>query len=860
MGNSTPVPSVTGVNLTLNYSYTVGYTPNGGSTTYECLAGGIVVSTNGTGGFSFTITLPTGGCTGSSCTTYSGPYFPASLALRDPAPLGYFLNGSVSPPFTRLQLVAAFDHLAIAPAGPKTVSVSAPTPFTAVATDALGSPSPATLTGTWSVDGLGWGLNPSTGSSTVVTARSGSGPTLLTFAANATFRGRALPPRSTSIELNAVATDISFSSFAPTTLDIGIPATVELVGSGAEGYDYTASVTPGLGQSPVSAPCSGPGGAGGTVELNCSLRVEYSAAGMAQPVVNLTNGYSTATWTFVPVTVAPALELEVAPDPIRAYLADPVDVTVSVGSSTGTRPYGPACLTDGAGARNCSTGAGPSWTFPLTFGSAGSFRAIASVLDAAGANVSVSVPVEVAALPSLGALVASPPVFTAGGGTSISALLSSGLAPYAYWWNGSDPTTTLSAGALLRAGPLTLGYTSGTAGDSTITLTVIDALGTKVAESTTVYVEPGPAVELTAGPEGLPTYLLADAAEAMSWYALAPTGAMMPQYSTSVLLTLTEPAGAPVYLNSSLLGPVAPGANGSFELPPSAWHAGYLNFTLTLPRAGPYTLALAVDLPVAFAPDGSFRFLVGPMLTDLRLVDPFVALAGVRENHTRWQLVDPFGNPATAGRLFLTEAFDGSSTNVTVPIRTNATAAWAWVNYSAPGPGGGTVQLRSEWGELLLGPIAVPGAPAAPDLLTPIVVGLLAGTVALWTAVALRRRRSGPPPAPGSEADPEELRRYAEGRAELLDRLRLGGPLGLEELLPGRLSRGERAEAVEWLASLVTEGLVRAELGEDGEPRFSAAPRSSGARPRVEVDPTVLDRLLRAREVDEAKPDGPRPD
>jgi hypothetical protein len=842
MGNLTPVPSVAGVNLTVHYTYTTAFTPSGGSTSYVCTPASAEGSTAPNGSFSVPLALPTDFCTGQSCTDYSGPYAPATAALADAAPVGYFLQGAVTFPRAHLELVAAFDHLGSDPGGPKTLSTDAPTEFCAVPLTGASTPSPANFTYAWQLPASGWTISAPSGPCTSATAAPSAPPATLELTANATFGGHAIGGQRLGIALSAVATSFLAASFAPTELDVGSPATVELSGTGAEGYNYTATVVPGLGATNASGACREVPESGGQVQLSCLLHASYPEPGVYQPVASLTNGFSMATWPFPEVTVARALEIAVHPDPLAGYAGVPIGALVQVENGTGTAPAGPACLGNGLGAIACRPGGGP-WSFSLTYGAPGNYTASASVADAGGANRSLAVPVEVVPWPTLTPLLASAQVFTAGGSVELTSYLSGGVAPFAYWWNTSAPGGTVKAGSLGAGGELTVDYPSSAVGTNSVVLTVLDALGTRLAERLDLVVLPGPAVELGALSGGVNQSLVADAPASYSLVALTATGERVPQYGAALTLTLSGPAGAPVSLDAGLFGPIRPAPGGSFAFPASAWYAGYLNFTLTLPRSGAYTVGVIAGVPAAFAPNGSFPVTVQADTSTLRLIDPVVALAGARVNHTLWHLVDPYGNPAPPGVLEIVEAFGGPNVSVVVPIHANASAAWSWVNYSAPSSGAGTVLLRSGWGELLLGPIEVPAAAAAPGLLGPLAVGLASAGVAATATALFLRRRSAPRPV---EVGPEELERYAEGRSALLERLRRSGPVDLAGALAPEGPPSEREERAEWLASLVTEGLVRAEPGPDGEPRFVAAPPTPASEPplRIEVDPAVLERIL----------------
>jgi hypothetical protein len=854
LGTEPPVPSSAAVNLTISYTYQVAVTA-GGSTSYSCTSAAFVVTTDGSGDFAGNITLPSGGCTRGSCTSYSGPYTPDGVALTDAAPTGYFLNGTLEGNRTRLELVAAFQRISVDPPGPLTISLNANTTFGAFAWTANGKPSPALVADGWSLSGSGWSLNRSGGSSVTVVATGSVAPTTLTLVANATYRGVGLAGLTTSLGLNAVATEVTAASVAPTTVDVGAHVFVSAVGTGAEGYGYSATFYPGLGIAPVNASCEGVPIAGGELSVSCEMLAVYNRTGVAQPFFHLTNGFSTALWTFPELAVNPPLGISATPDPLRGYVATPLSVTLAVAAGSGTGPYAGACLAPGTGGLLCDPGPATSWSFAPVYPRPGLYLAAGHVLDAGGTNATVPLPVVIADRPSLGPIAASTQRAPIGLPVNFTALVAGGVAPLAYWWNDSDPGTTFASGSLPGAGPVDGVETPREAGTHTITLTVVDALGTVVAGAIELVV-PSAAAQIAAVGGRPATDLVAGVPQAMAWVALGADGARSPSYAAALTISIVGgPLGpTPIWLNSSVPGSSASTGPGEFALNASAWYGGYLNFTITIARSGTYELGLSAPVPAAFAPSGGLRLTVGPELRAMRLFDPEVLVAGARTNHTLWHLADPFGNPAPAGELYLLETFGGPALNVSVPIVSNGSASWAFVNYSAPSSGAGLIRIEAPWNETL-GVLVVPAA-SPPDVV-PLLVALVggAGAAGVGTAFYLRRRER---PGPG-EAGAEELRRYAEGREEILERLRSAGPLDVDGLLRARLpTRPDRAEATEWLTSLVTEGAVRTERGPSGRPLFVPVLRPKAAPAlRVDLDPDALDR---SRELAEREGPGPEYD
>lgn len=860
LGNLTPVPSSSGVDLTFTYTLLTAST-TGGSTSYSCGTSSVSLTTGSGGRFYGSTNALLNSYIGSTYYAQSGPYAPARLTLSEAPPDGYYLNGTFSDPFSHLYLIAALDHLAIEPARSPTVSVEAPLLLSASARDGDERPSPARITYQWSVSGAGWTLSNQSGPTTTLEATEGASPAVVTLDANGTFGGNHLPDRTSTMAADAIATTLSATTVSATRLDVGAPTTFDVVGTGAAGYDYVVTLLPGLSNAAEVAACPGVAVPGGLLRLACAVSLTYPEAGTAAPVGYLSNGYSNGSAGFPDVIVAPTVMPEVAPDPILAYAGDPVTVTGSVAGGTGTAPFGPVCLTDGNGGIQCAPAPGPSWSFSLEYPRPGNYRAEFTVLDDAGVNATEAVPVSIGLRPVLGALVAASSDPPPGAPDWLRADLTGGIAPYDFWFNESGPVSTVLAGVFLRNGEVGGNLSLPVPGPQVITFTVVDALGTHVASELLLEVSVGTALGLDWSVGGPNTTMSAGRPQAFALEAVGEGTDRVTDFGAWANLTvLAEPIG-PFYLNGSIRGALPRGPPATYTFRPGDWESGYLNFTLTLLRSGAYYLNLASILPVAGTLNGTFLVEVLPQLQALRLIDPTVALPGTRTNDTLWGLVDPFGNPALPGELYIIEEFGGGNDTVPAPVRTNATAASVWINYSAPEAGPGILLVVSAYGERLFGPVAIPALPPAASPIGPqvlLVAGGIGGAAVLAIAVVRRRRRLDTArPAPPVEVEPEELRRQAEGRDRLLLRIRTDGPLDLEAVLSGTPEfRPDRAEAAEWLTSLLTEGLVHAPVGPEGIPRFTAAPARPAvpAPPRVHIDSAALDRALRAA-ADEPAPD-----
>jgi hypothetical protein len=857
-GDFPSIAAVGNVGLVLWYEIQVKITNNGGGSSTQCSSEGAVFTTASNGTFSVNASVPISFCARDTCTTYTGPFLPAYFELGEALPLGYYFNGSYavgSVDAEHPELVAALQDLTLAPAGPLVLSAEAPTPITLHATDARGDPSPATLAINWSVSSIAWHVTPGTGANMIITPPSGGSTVAIAAYVNATYNGSSLPMREVGESATSIATDAVFGSPSSTRVDAGSPVVFSLLGTGAGGYPYTEILYPGFNASPVSAPCASTAGLGGSVNLACDVTYAYRSTGPVVPGLVLTNGYSSSLpVTLGTLTIAAALELTVNPDPVRMYVDTPTAVTIGVVAGTGTEPYGPACLTTLAGGLNCSSSPGSSWTFDLRYPEAGTYHSEFTVLDAAGTNESLAIPITVGERPSLASLTSGSNTVNEYATVGLAADVSGGVGPFTYWWNASSPAGTIGSGSVPDAGVINGSYTPTAPGPQVVSLTVVDALGTVVAGSLELLVIPGPPTTLV--PAEGPT-LAAPATAGMpddlAWAVLAPSGDRVSDFAGPVALTFESmPEGAgPILLAPFRGGAETLGSSDAFDLGSSEWQSGYLNFSLTFTRSGVYTITLATGLTTPLAPGSLLAITVLADPLSLALVDPEVALAGARENHTRWTVVDAYGNPGPSGSLNLTEWFGGSSISTRLPIATDGITSWTWINFSAPGSSGGTFEVRSSSGQLLLGPITVPAAPAAPASSLGwilLAAGLFGGTLA--AAVVVRRRPR--PSLRSAEVGAEELEAYARGREDLLTRLREEGPLDLPAILGSQGSNAaHRAEVAEWLASLTTEGLVTSEAGPRGHPRFRAAPvvaPSHPQAPRVDVDPDALERALRERE------------
>ncbi|MCI4368579.1 MAG: hypothetical protein L3K09_03340, partial [Thermoplasmata archaeon] len=319
-GGPAPGPSVANVTLMLSFDYEINYTPHNGNSSFSCSTAVDLSVTNQTGAFALNASIPSATCSKTSCTSYSGPFGPVRLSPRGGAPAGYFASAHLGGLHTRLAFVAALSGIALSPADPGVLSVNAPLSVRANATAGDGRPSPATVTLGFSLSGNGWTMaNGSSSGEVVLTASDGASPGTLAVDANGSYGNTTLAGVSVVLPLTAVPTTILDAGVAPTELDVGTAATLNLTGSGAPGYVYRATVLPGLGEKPISAACPTTSQASGTDSIDCAIALVYHSAGTAQPVVNLSNGPSTSTWSLPVLNVSHALSVVLGTGSLVAY-------------------------------------------------------------------------------------------------------------------------------------------------------------------------------------------------------------------------------------------------------------------------------------------------------------------------------------------------------------------------------------------------------------------------------------------------------------------------------------------------------------------------------------------------------------
>ena len=854
VGVAGPVPSIDNQSIRADYYYELNHTQGTGSPTYSCSFASTIATTDSAGDFTANLTLLASGCGGGGCNYYSGPFAPVAFSVTSPTPAGYFVSVTVGSASVAVSWVLALDSVDLEPFGRNTVSESAPVTLTASPLAGDGTPSPATVTFNWTLTGSDWSILGGVGTSQFTIVSTGTGGAFVTIQVNGTYNGTALTTPVRSATLTPVPTIALSSSVDRSRVDVGSNVTFTIDGNGSGGYSYTATIYPGLSGTVTSAPCVTTFPVLGVVDVSCAVTLAYPSVGTVTASGFLSNGYSNASVSFASITVVPGLGVSIAPSPVLAYVGYSANITATVDTSTGTAPYGPACLFAGDGLITCITDGGPTWSFHHTYLATGPFDARITLADNAGANRSTAFAVGIVPTPILTQPIVDHSPIQGGTVAGVVASLAGGALPATFWWNDSLPASTVATGVIASDGPVTLNYTSSAAGVHHLNLTVVDRLGTRVAGQVTLVITPGPAVTL--GSEGAVANWTVEAGAPypIHWAALDAAGATVDPYVASVTIAPTAADGsvAGVWLNASWGGPELPDAGGTILLPPSSWHDGWLNFSIASPRAGPILLRINTSLPIADAPLGLVTLTVTPDVTHLALSDPVRAPTGSAINHTLWRIADRFANPLPSGYIDVITTFGGTIVDTRSPILWNGSASTVWVNFTVPLTAGGTVAVVSAFNQSLLGLLRFAG----PSALSPVGIALVTalGAAALGCLAAAARRRR-PPPAAEAEATALTdlaMKRLAEGRAHILSRADDVEPRTLAELIAGFPGRPpDPTEMTEWVSSLVAEGALRAGVGPTGAPVFVRTLTGESVvipdRPRIETDAAALDAALAHR-------------
>jgi hypothetical protein len=852
-GGPEPANGTAHVPLTVSFSTMAAIEefPGGGLLSETCRALAVNVTTGADGAFAFLLSLPPTVCTNGTpeyCTSDLGLYGPVEVTPSEPPPAGYALSTEVANGSVSLAWVALLASVRTDPATTGvSISDGASASLTASAWAGNNTPCPLAVTYHWSVNGTGWLAAAGNGSTEELFAGPAAGAGNVSLFATAEAGESLVASPATTVRLFAVPTEVASTAANRSEVDAGDAVRATVVGTGAANYSYRATFVPGLGRSSATVDCAAVPTGSGRATVTCATALAYPTAGTAHPTVSVTNGFSAANATLPEIDVEPPAALSIAPSVLAGYAGLPLPITVSVAAGTGVGPFARACLDDGVGPVVCSSLPGPSWSFDPTFPTAGRFPIEAWAIDGVDANRSVDAQVEVEPPLEVGPLTVNAPAPTAGAPVDLSGRVSGGDPPLRFWWNVSGENGSVASGFVETDGNLTAAFVPASSGVLEGSLTVVDSLGTVAERTVTIEVAPAPAVsvEVALGPPAGPA--VAGAAVPVAWTAADRSGAPVAAFAAPVEVGLFDANASPVggWVNSSALGALAPLGGGWFDAPAAAWADGRLDVTVAATRAGVvYVRLVGPALPDAPA---AYPIAVGPDLDRLVLFAPEVVHAGLRSNATFWHARDPFGNGVPGAEVVVEFR---SSLGISESLLTAEPAAGGgtglWLNFSAPGPDGGTLTVLDASHHVLLGPFAVPAVAAAPAP-DPSVVALSAAVPAGAVGGALaafvrRRRRAGP--SPDAEA---AVCRFAEGEGQVVEIVRRAGAAGFAELEAAWTPGPAPPELADWVAALVADGSLSAALGPDGVARFRISERPTSG-PRVTVDPAAFDAALARRE------------
>jgi hypothetical protein len=846
-----------GSSIAVSYTYSAWVTTN--------LSDGYVLSSvctllNGTltpgpnGAFALSIdpgtntscSFPGGGAAG-TCVTTQGPYESLNVTPLGSPPPGYVRSVVQNGTTFAIDVYSDLASVDLAPGNASTTySTSATDELRAIPMSGAGTPSSAEPAFTWGLTGAGWSfLGDPDGPSVNVTAAPGAGIGNLSVVATLSVSGGTLVTPVASEQLVARATEIASASENRTTVDAGQPLGVSFDATGAAGYDYSATVAPGLGVAPSLANCGSTPAAGGSVALACSATIQFPSSGVAQPVVALTNGASSASWTLPYVTVDPAPSVEFLPGLPVGYVDQPMSLELGAGPGTGTAPFLRACLDTGEVV--CQNSPGPLWTFRPLFPSVGEFPVRGWIVDATGTNRSATAEVTIVAPPSV-AFEPTSVAVAAGTPVAVAVVLSGGDLPARWWANLSEYPTPVATGIAGADGLVNATFVPAGIGVETLTVTAVDRLGTAASASLTFSVGPGTAESVASVGPPVPATVRAGAPFGIDWQALDAVGIPVRAFSSvaEIELALAGSAGAAAgWVNASGYGALSGVAPGWFTVPAGAWVDGALNVSVSVRASGDVRVELALANGFSSAND-SVALVVAPDVYHLRLFDPATVRTNDATNDTLWHVSDRFGNPAPGAEVITTATLAGRTTETVSTASPGADGgSVVWVNYTAPSGEGGTVSVTDLAGQDLV-PVLVLSAPSAPGsaglLLLPLAG--IAGIALAFGVLALRSRRR----APGSAAldDGGTLQRLAEGRAAVVELVRREGPIDLAGIASVWDSTPP-ADLADWVASLLTDGTLDARFGDDGVARFVLAV-GTGPEHHVTIDVDEFDRGQEARD------------
>lgn len=502
VGAATPLPSVVGVPVRVDYFYTE-ITKEGTSSTDSCIPAN-ATATTGTGGqISVPLPIPASRCVETLCEDYAGPYGPLGYTTSG-APAGFFEvdpTTGVSP--GTLDWEADLAAAEINVTGPRSVSVGAPTALSVSATNAAGGPAAAPLAYQWSWSGLEWSVSPNDTQNVTAVGLDPTWVGAIWVAVTGTYGSTVETVDSPALSLDPVATAVTATAVSPSPVDPGVPVTFSAQATGAGGYPYSFTVDPGLGAAPARGLCTAVDLPNGTANLTCAAVGAYPASGNTTPTASVSNGYSTAQTFLPPVSVRPVEEVSIDSTAFVAYTNRTVVLTVRVANATGTPPYGPACLSTGRTAGTiCEFTNASSWNFSAAFALPGEYDVRATVADHFGENVSATAGILI--VPTLAAHAEGNSTLSlrANQTQALTALVTGGDPPFSSRWNSSGTALPWCNSVLEIDGLVSCSISARTQGWANVTLTVTDALGSTASVLFQVNVTPAAPTPGEPGPGG----------------------------------------------------------------------------------------------------------------------------------------------------------------------------------------------------------------------------------------------------------------------------------------------------------------------------------------------------------------------
>lgn len=502
VGSATPLPSVVGVTVRVDYFYTE-ITKEGTTSTDSCIPTSASATTATGGQISVPLPIPTSRCVDTLCEDYSGPYGPLGYATSG-APAGFFEvdpTTGVSPGTIDWEAELAAAEINVS--GPLSVSVGAPTALSVSATNAAGGPAAAPLTYQWLWSGLEWSVSPNDTQNVTAVGLDPTWVGAISVVVTGTYGSTVETAESPVLSLTPVATAVNATAVSPSPVDPGVPVTFSAQATGAAGYPYSLTVDPGLGAAPVSGSCTAVDLPDGIANLTCQAVGSYPASGNTTPTASVSNGYSTAQTFFPPVSVRPVEEVSLDSTAFVTYTNRTIVLTVRVANATGTPPYGPACLSTGRTAGTlCEFTNASSWNFPTAFSTPGEYEVRATVADHFGENVSATAGILVVLTLAARAEGNSSVRFRANQTQSLTAVVTGGDPPFSSRWNSSGTALPWCSSVLELDGLVSCSISAQSQGWANVTLTVTDALGSTASVLFQVNVTPAASTSGGHGPGG----------------------------------------------------------------------------------------------------------------------------------------------------------------------------------------------------------------------------------------------------------------------------------------------------------------------------------------------------------------------